>query len=102
MEFGLRKYSEIALILYDLLDGNYECTRLFIDRLKNDEIDDSRKYHIERYIFRIPILNSYSFVWSYRSALYRFMVRSSMDDEKDKRTLSQIQKDIKKQISIVD
>ena len=69
MEFGLRKYSEIALILYDLLDGNYECTRLFIDKLKDVEIDDSRKYHIERYILKPPVFASYSFLYTLRGSI---------------------------------
>jgi len=69
MEFGLRKYSEIALIFYDLLDGNYECARLFIDKLKDVEIDDSRKYHIERYILKPPVFASYSFLFTLRGVL---------------------------------
>ena len=69
MEFGLRKYSEIALILYDLFDGNYECTRLFINKLKNVEIDDSRKYNIERYIFKPDVFASYSFMFTLQGSL---------------------------------
>ena len=60
MEYSLRKYSGIALILIDLLDCNYECTRYCIKTLKDIEISDARKYHLERYKLRSGFFSTYS------------------------------------------
>lgn len=52
MNFELNRYSKISLILFYLLNENYHCTFYVIKFLKNIEIKDSIKYHIERFRFK--------------------------------------------------
>jgi hypothetical protein len=49
METSIKKYSEIGLILFDLLNQDYDCTKKCIKTLKNVEMNDAIKYDIERY-----------------------------------------------------
>jgi len=48
MEISIKKYSEIGLILFELLH-DYDCTMICIQTLKNEEKNDTIKYNIERY-----------------------------------------------------
>jgi len=56
MEYALRKYSQIAIILSDVLD--YDTVKHLINMLKKDEIEDSRRYNIERFNCRNFLLQT--------------------------------------------
>jgi len=64
MEYALRKYSQIAIILSDVLD--YDTVKHLINMLKKDEIEDSRRYNIERFNCRNFLYSQYSFLFSLR------------------------------------
>ena len=64
MEYTLRKYSNIAIILSDVL--TYDAVKHIIKIMKTDEIEDARKYHISRLCYRNFTYSSYSFLFSLR------------------------------------
>ena len=64
MEYALRKYSNIAIILSDIL--NYDAVKHIIKIIKMNEIEDARRYHISRLCHRNFMYSSYSFLFSLR------------------------------------
>ena len=64
MEYALRKYSNIAIILSDVL--NYDTIKHIIKIIKTDEIEDAIKYHISRLYHRNFLYSKYSFLFSLR------------------------------------
>jgi len=64
MDYTLGKYSNIAIILSDVL--NYDTVKHIINILKNYEIEDARRYHISRLCHRNLLYSSYSFLFSLR------------------------------------
>ena len=64
MEYALRKYSNIAIILSDVL--NYDAVKHIIRLLKEQELEDARRYHISRLCYRNFMYSSYSFLFSLR------------------------------------
>lgn len=64
MEYAQRKYSNIAIILSDVL--NIDTVKHIIKIIKTDELEDARKYHISRLCHRDFMYSSYSFLFSLR------------------------------------
>ena len=64
MEYALKKYSNISLILSELL--NYDAVKHIIKIMKKDELEDARKYHISRLRHRNFLYSQYSFLFSLR------------------------------------
>ena len=70
MELSIKKSSEIGLILFNLLHEDYDCTMKCIKSLKNEEINDAKKYNIERYKNKHTKFSTYSFLYILQGARY--------------------------------
>jgi hypothetical protein len=70
METSIKKYSEIGLILFDLLNQDYDCTKKCIETLKNVEMNDAIKYDIERYKNKHIKFSTHSFLYTLQGSMY--------------------------------
>ena len=70
METSIKKYSEIGLILFDLLNQDYDCTKKCIETLKNVEMNDAIKYDIERYKNKHIKFSTHSFLYALQGSSY--------------------------------
>ena len=70
METSIKKYSEIGLILFNLLHQDYDCTMKCIKTLKNEEMNDAIKYNVERYKNKHTKFSTYSFLYILQGSRY--------------------------------
>ena len=75
METSIKKYSEIGLILFDLLHQDYDCTIKCIKTLKNVEMNDAIKYDIERYKNKHIKFSTHSFLYTLQGSIYFYGVK---------------------------
>ena len=69
MEISIKKYSEIGLILFELLH-DYDCTMICIQTLKNEEKNDAIKYNIERDKNKHTKFSTHSFLYTLQGSSY--------------------------------
>jgi len=83
MEYTLRRTQEIALTIFNLLDGDYDCTKLCINALKDIEMNEARDYHKEIHKTKKHLLfASYSFLYTLKANPWRNEQQTKMDNAK--------------------
>jgi len=64
MEYSLKKFSQLALIFFPLLNENYHSTKILIDKIRNYEKNEALRYHIEKQSLKHTIFEGYSFLYT--------------------------------------
>ena len=83
MGIALKRTQEISLTLCNLLHGDYDCTKLCINALKDTEMNESRNYHIDRQkTKKHSSFSSYSFLYILKGAPMRNNQQQKMDNAK--------------------
>lgn len=81
MEMMFNTKQEISYILFTLLNGNFDCVKYCINKLKQIEHNEARNYHIERFkLNKSPLFGTHSFLHIINGFKFRKSQQKKIDN----------------------